>query len=127
MRDTLDRLPALTPGPQPETGVTHAPKIDKAEARLDFTRSAVEVERQVRAFNPAPGAYFEYQGERIKVHSAEIAELGGPAGTVLGDGLAIACGSGAILPTLVQRAGRAPMLPADLLRGFPIPAGTCLA
>ena len=67
---------------------------------------AVEVERQVRAFNPAPGAWFEYEGERIKVLAAEISELSGAPGTVLDHGLTIACGEGAIVPSLVQRAGR---------------------
>jgi methionyl-tRNA formyltransferase len=126
MAETLERLAAIDPVPQPEDGVTYAPKIDKAEAKLDFTRSAAEVERQVRAFNPAPGAYFEHQGERIKVHVAEISELNGEPGTVLDHGLTIACGAGSIVPSLVQRAGRAPMLPAELLRGFLIPAGTRL-
>jgi methionyl-tRNA formyltransferase len=112
--------------PQPEDGVTHAPKIEKQEARLDFARSATEVERQVRAFNPAPGAFFEYAGERIKVHSADVVEESGPPGTVLDGALTIACAQGALRPTLVQRAGRAPMHPEELLRGFPIPAGAAL-
>ena len=77
------------------------------EARLDFAQPATQVERQVRAFNPAPGAWFEYEGERIKVLAAEISELSGEPGTVLDHGLAIACGDGSIVPTLVQRAGRA--------------------
>ncbi|WP_213980108.1 methionyl-tRNA formyltransferase [Sphingomonas sp. dw_22] len=69
---------------QAEDGVTYAPKIDKAEARLDFGRSAVEVERQVRAFNPAPGAFFEFSGERVRVHSAEILPLStGESGVVV--------------------------------------------
>jgi methionyl-tRNA formyltransferase len=126
MAETLERLSAIEPVPQPEEGVTYAPKVDKSEAKLDFTRAAAEVERQVRAFNPAPGAYFEHQGERIKIHAAEISKLSGEPGVVLDDRLAIACGAGSIVPTLVQRAGRGPMLPAELLRGFPIPAGTRL-
>ena len=126
MCETLDRLAAIRPAVQPEDGVTYAGKIDKAEAKLDFTRSAAEVERQIRAFNPAPGAYFELQGERIKVHAAAISGLSGAPGEVLDHGLTIACASGSIVPTLVQRAGRAPMLPAELLRGFPIPPGTRL-
>ena len=126
MVDVLERLDRLVAVPQPAEGVTYAAKIDKHEARLDFTRSAIDVERQVRAFSPAPGAFFLHQGERIKVHAADIADLSGEPGTVLDHRLAIACGQGAILPTLVQRAGRAPMLPAELLRGFDIPPGTRL-
>ena len=113
------------PVAQPEEGVTYAPKVDKAEARLDFARPAIEVERQVRAFNPAPGAFFEFQGERIRVHSAELLP-GDGRGTVLDDRLTIACESGAIRPILVQRAGRGVMTSDELLRGFPIPAGTQL-
>ena len=126
MCETLGHLSDIDPVIQPEGGVTYAAKIDKAEAKLDFTRDAAEVERQIRAFNPAPGAYFELQGERIKVHAAAISGLSGAPGEVLDHGLTIACASGSIVPTLVQRAGRAPMLPAELLRGFPIPAGTRL-
>ena len=126
MCETLGRLSDIDPVIQPEDGVTYAAKIDKAEAKLDFTRDAAGVERQIRAFNPAPGAYFELQGERIKVHAAAISGLSGEPGEVLDHGLAIACGSGSIVPMLVQRAGRGPLLPADLLRGFPIPAGTRL-
>jgi methionyl-tRNA formyltransferase len=113
--------------PQAEARATYAPKIEKHEARLDFSRTAEEVERQVRAFNPAPGAFFEHQGERIRVLAAEISDLGGVPGTVLDDGLAIACGIGAIVPTLVQRAGRAEMRPDELLRGFAIPVGANLS
>jgi methionyl-tRNA formyltransferase len=127
MRDTLDRLASVTPLPQPEQGITYASKIEKWEAKLDFESSAVQVERQVRAFNPVPGAFFEHRGERIKVHSATVSEKSGAAGTVLDEELAIACATGSILPTLVQRAGRAPMSPRELLRGFPIPVGTRLA
>ena len=111
---------------QDEARATYAPKIRKDEARLDFSQPAYQVERQVRAFNPAPGAFFEYGGERIKILAAEIAGLGGPPGTVLDRGLMIACGEESIMPIQVQRAGRAPMLPAELLRGFPIPVGTLL-
>jgi methionyl-tRNA formyltransferase len=127
MVEVLDRLPELNPVPQPEDGVTYASKIEKHEARLDFSRSAAEVERQVRAFNPAPGAFFEYGGERIKVLAAELSDEAGDPMTVLDHGLTIACGKGAIVPTQVQRAGRSVMTPADLLRGFAIPAGARLA
>jgi methionyl-tRNA formyltransferase len=120
----LGRYP---PVDQPEDGITYAAKIDKSEARIDFTQSAKMVERQVRAFNPAPGAFIEYAGERIRLLAAEIADGAASPGTVLDDRLSIACAEGAIQPTLVQRAGRAPMPAADLLRGFAIPPGTILA
>jgi methionyl-tRNA formyltransferase len=127
MTRVLGLLPQVGRMPQNEARATYAPKIEKKEAKLDFGRSAVEVERQVRAFNPAPGAFFEYENERIKVLAAEISELNEEPGNVLDHGLAIACAEGSIVPTLVQRAGRAPMMPAELLRGFVIPAGANLA
>lgn len=126
MVEVLERLSTLEPVPQPEDGVTYASKIEKHEARLDFTQAPEQVERQVRAFNPAPGAYFEAGGERIKVLAAELGGGSGEPGLVLDGRLAIACGTGSIVPTLVQRAGRGAMTPMELLRGFSIPAGTKL-
>jgi methionyl-tRNA formyltransferase len=124
----LDKMPGQVGRiPQNDARATYAPKIEKSEAKLDFTKSAGEVERQVRAFNPVPGAWFEYGGERIKVLAAEIGELNGAPGTVLDDSLAIACGENSLLPSLVQRAGRGAMTTAELLRGFAIPAGAVLA
>ncbi|MBB4859029.1 methionyl-tRNA formyltransferase [Novosphingobium chloroacetimidivorans] len=111
---------------QPEDGVTYAKKIDKAEARLYFTASAEQVERQVRAFAPAPGAFFELDGERYKVLAAEVVEGAGKPGTVIDDALTIACGSGAVRPVTVQRAGRPAMATAELLRGRPVAVGTVL-
>ena len=119
----LEGHPAVA---QPEDGVTYAAKIDKAEARLDFSRSAVDVERQVRAFNPAPGAFFEFAGERFRVHAAETVEGTGAPGMLLDDALTIACAEGALRPTSVQRAGRGVMTSSELLRGFAIPRGTQL-
>ena len=126
--EVLRDLDAFPPVAQPEDGVTYAAKIDKAETRLDFAQDAAAVERQVRAFNP-PGAWFEANGERVRVLAAEAGPAGGlaaPSGTVIDTNLAIACGSGVILPTLVQRAGRGPMMPGELLRGFAILPGTRL-
>lgn len=112
--------------PQPEQGVTYAAKVDKAELRLDFSQAGEAVERQIRAFNP-PGAWFEMAGERVRVLEATASPEGnGDAGVVLDAALEIACGSGTIRPTLVQRAGRAVVPTEDLLRGFPIPPGTRL-
>ncbi|HEX8364838.1 MAG TPA: methionyl-tRNA formyltransferase [Allosphingosinicella sp.] len=126
MVEVLDRIEALPRVPQPDDGVTYAAKIEKQEARLDFTRPAVDAERRVRAFNPAPGAYFEHRGERIKVHQAELASVEGPAGTVMDEALTIACAQGALRPLTLQRAGRGVMTAEELLRGFPMPPGTVL-
>ena len=118
---------AYPPVEQASDGVTHAAKIDKSEARLRFDGSAVDAERQVRAYNPAPGAFFELNGERVRVLAAEVVNGAGVPGTVMDDALTIACAKGALRPTLVQRAGRGAMTPAELLRGFAIPEGTLLA
>lgn len=127
MVETLARLGQVGPRAQDEAKATYAPKISKAETRLDFTRPAIEVERQVRAFNPAPGAWFEAGGERLKLLAAEPVEAAGAPGEVLPDtGLTIACGEQALAAILVQRAGRAPMSGPELLRGFPIAPGTRL-
>ena len=126
MAEVLDRIDVLAPEPQPDEGVTYAHKIDKSEARMDFSQGAEAAERQVRAFSPVPGAWFAAHGERIRLLAAEVEMGGGPPGTVIDDRLAIACGDGALRPTRVQRAGRAPMRPDELLRGFAIPPGTML-
>lgn len=115
------------PEPQPDGGATYAKKIDKAEARIDWACDAEQIERQVRAFNPVPGAWFEASGERIKLLGAVAApDASGKPGEVLDDCLSIACGFGYIRPLQVQRAGRAPMTVGELLRGFPVPKGTIL-
>lgn len=124
MVEVLDDLPAHPPMPQPEEGVTYASKIDKAEARIDFTRDAHQIERQVRAFNPFPGAFFEYRGERFRILAAHVEEHGGTPGELLDNSLLIGCGHGAIRPTLIQRAGKGAMSPGELLRGFDMPAGS---
>ncbi|WP_239804511.1 methionyl-tRNA formyltransferase [Croceicoccus hydrothermalis] len=124
MVDVLAKLPHVRREAQPSLGVTHAAKIDKAEARLDFTQSAEQLGRQVRAFAPRPGAFFEREGERFRVLEAEVIGREGPAATVLDDMLTIACGYGALRPTVVQRAGKPAMRTADMLRGYPIPAGS---
>jgi len=113
--------------PQPDDGVTYAKKIDKAEARIDWRRSAEEVERQVRAFAPSPGAWFEAEGERVKLLEAAVgSDASGKPGEVLDDCLTIACGEGYVRPLVVQRAGRGPMTAGELLRGFAVPKGTIL-
>jgi methionyl-tRNA formyltransferase len=122
---TLDNPPP--PVPQSESGATYAAKIDKAEARIDFTAGAMAVARQVRAFAPTPGAWFEHAGERIRVLAAEA--IGGQAepGLVADERLVVGCGDGLIRLATVQRAGRGAMRAEDLLRGFDIPVGTVLA
>jgi methionyl-tRNA formyltransferase len=124
--EVLQDLPAHPATPQPEAGVTYAAKIDKAESRIDFGQSAAAIERQIRAFAPTPGAFFEHQGERFRLLAADSTSGSGAPGTVLDDDLTIACGSGALHPLVIQRAGKAAMKPGDLLRGYPIPKGTVL-
>jgi len=115
------------PEPQPSEGVTYASKVDKAETRIDWSKSAEEVERQVRAFNPLPGAWFEVNGERIKLLQAAVGtDASGAPGEVLDDCLNIACGEGYIRPLRVQRAGRGAMTPGELLRGFAVAKGKIL-
>ncbi|MFN2100077.1 methionyl-tRNA formyltransferase [Altererythrobacter sp. MF3-039] len=126
MVGTLIDLPALQAIEQDHAGASYAKKIDKAEARIDFSKDAEFVERQVRAFAPVPGAWFELGGERVKVFAAEIVSGEGAPGTTLDDRLTIACGSGAIRPTRVQRAGKPAMDVADFLRGSPVAEGTQL-
>lgn len=122
----LGYVSAHLPVTQPNEGVTYAAKIDKAESRIDFQQTADAVERQIRAFTPAPGAFFEFAGERFRILSAQVLKEAGPAGTVIDDQLTIGCGTGAIQPTLIQRAGKSAMTPAELLRGFAIPQGSIL-
>lgn len=117
---------AYPPRAQPSEGITYAEKIRKEEARIDFGADAAQVVRQIAAFCPVPGAFFEHAGERVKVLEAEMVAGAGPAGTVIDEALTIACGSGAIRPVRVQRAGRGAMSVAELLRGFAIPVGTRL-
>jgi methionyl-tRNA formyltransferase len=127
MVEVLHQWDRIGPRPQIEAQATYAPKIRKEEARLDFTRPAAELERRVRAFNPAPGAWFEAAGERIKLLAAEPVDAAGEPGEVLpGTGLTIACGEQALDAVLVQRSGRGPTSGAELLRGFPIAPGTKL-
>jgi len=114
--------------PQPATGVTYAKKLGREEGRIDWRQPAAAIERQTRALNPAPGVWFEHQGERIKVLSARVVEgrKGAVPGTVLAAPLVVACGEGALAPSLLQRAGRAAMDAVALIRGYPIPPGTLL-
>ena len=115
----LDALP-LPATPQPEAGVTYASKIDKAEARIDWTQPADVVDRQIRGLSPFPGAWCDMGGERVKLVRSRVAEGQGAPGEILHD-LTIACGSGAVEITLAQREGKRPMTPADFLNGARLP------
>ena len=125
--EVLANLGGYPPQAQADESATYAAKIDKAESRLDFSQAAASVLRQIRAFASAPGAWFEIAGERIRILDAIVTPMSGVAGSVVDDGLTIACASGAIRPLRVQRAGRGVMTPDELLRGFAIPPGTRLA
>jgi methionyl-tRNA formyltransferase len=115
------------PEPQPAEGATYASKIDKAEARIEFSGTADHVERQVRAFNPVPGAWFEFAGQRIKVLEANVSGSGGGMpGEVQDDLLTVSCGTGQIQLLVLQRPGRKPLQVEEFLRGFPIPLGDIL-
>jgi methionyl-tRNA formyltransferase len=132
MASVIADLAAYPPVAQPDAGATYAGKIDKAETRLDFSVSAEQAERQVRAFNPVPGAWFEFAGERYRVLEAQAVLLPSSEGdeplpgTVVEDNLTITCGTGAIRPTIIQRAGKPAMAITEFLRGNAIPAGTRL-
>lgn len=116
----LDRLP-LPGQPQASDGVTYAAKIDKAEARIDWTRPARQIDRQIRALSPFPGAWCLIANERVKLLGSRVVPGDAAPGTVLPD-FVIACGNGAVQVTLAQRAGKRPMAAGDLLRGWDLPA-----
>ncbi|PLS23233.1 methionyl-tRNA formyltransferase [Neptunicoccus cionae] len=110
--------------PQPEEGVTYAAKIDKAEAAVDWSRPAVEVDRQIRGLSPFPGAWSMAEGQRVKLLLSRVADHGqGAAGEMLNDALRVACGEGAVDLLKLQRAGKGVMEPEDFLRGFPLTKG----
>ena len=117
--DALARLP-LPAVAQPAGGVTYAAKIDKAEARVDWQRPAVEVDRLIRGLSPFPGAWCEVAGERVKLLRSRLAAGSGAPGQVLG-GMVVACSTGTVEITLAQREGKRAMVPEDFLRGFALP------
>ena len=121
----LGDLPALVPVPQPEVGVTYAAKIDKAEARVDWTQPAAQVARNIRALSPFPGAWCDTPAGRLKLLHAVAIDAGGQPGEILHD-LTIACGTGAVRVDHVQREGKRPMTTAEALRGLSLPPGTIL-
>ena len=117
---------APTPVPQPEDGVTYAPKLTKEDGRLDWSQDAAALERRVRALNPWPGTFFTLGGEQIRVLAARVETGSGSPGTALDDAALVACGSGALRLARLQRPGRAAMEAEAFLRGFALPRGTVL-
>jgi methionyl-tRNA formyltransferase len=113
--------------PQPNTSVTYADKIAKAETRIDWREAWNEVHNHCRGLSPFPGAWFEHPSAgRIKVLRSTKGSGGGEPGRVLDDELTIACGKDAIRLLELQREGRKPMRAEEFLRGTPIPRGTQL-
>ena len=127
MVGTLRELANHRPLTQDEERAVYAPKIDKAEARIDWTKPAEELERLVRGLAPSPGAWFELEDERVKVLRAEVVEQEGEPGEVLDDALTVGCGENALRPTRLQRAGKPAMDAGEFLRGRPVSMGTRLA
>ena len=132
MVEAMEKLEAdeLPLTPQAEEGVLYASKIDKGETRIDFSGPARDVHNHIRGLSPFPGAWFEAEingrQERIKVLGSELSDGSGQAGTVLDDGLTVACDDGAVRLTKLQKAGGKPLASAEFLRGTPLPAGTRL-
>jgi methionyl-tRNA formyltransferase len=114
------------PEPQPEQGVTYAAKIDKAEGRLDWTRPASALERQLRALNPWPGCWTEFDGQRLLVLGGDVAPGQGVPGEILDGRPTVACGEGALRITRLQRAGGRPLTADAFRRGFALPVGARL-
>ena len=114
--------------PQPAEGVTYAAKISPAEAQIDWSKDAAQLERQIRAFAPVPGAWCQMpDGARLKLLAADVVTGAGAPGTALDDALTIACGRQALRLTLLQKAGKKPIAAADFLRGQKLIRGTVLA
>ncbi|MDE2599621.1 MAG: methionyl-tRNA formyltransferase [Rhodocyclaceae bacterium] len=124
--DALARYGQLKPEPQPEAGVTYAAKISKAEARIDWSRPAPEIERRIRAFDPFPGAATEFGGVSIKVWRADAVAGAGAPGTVLtadGSHLTVACGEGVLALQNLQKPGSKRLATREFLQGFALNAG----
>jgi methionyl-tRNA formyltransferase len=118
---------SLTLTPQPDKGVTYAEKISKNETRIDWSKPWKQVHDHIRGLSPFPGAWFEIDGVRIKVLRSTKGDGSGAAGTALDDRLTIACGTGAVRLTEVQRAGKQPMAADEFLRGTPVKSGARVA
>lgn len=121
--DDPDEHPAKV---QDDDLATYANKIEKVEAAINFDQNAKAIERQIRAFNPFPGAFFEFEGQRYRIHSANIEPKSNEPGAVVDAKLLIACGTDAIRPNIIQKAGKPAMALNDFLNGTKIPVGTKL-
>ncbi len=117
----------LTFAAQSENGVTYAHKIEKAEARIDFRKPASHVHNLVRGLSPFPGAWFELDGERVKLLRTELVDVNGAPGVTIDDGLTIACGTKGIRCIHVKPSGKKEMSAPEFLRGHPVSKGTQLA
>ena len=128
MARALAALPrgSIAEQPQAADGATYAKKISKEETRIDWTKSAREIDCQIRALSPSPGAWCEAKGERLKILYAEPSSGSGRPGEILDDRLMVACAEGALRLTNLQRAGRGVMDAPELLRGFPLSPGDVL-
>ncbi len=117
--------------PQAAEGITYAKKIKPAEARIDWSRPAREIDLHIRGLSPFPGAWFEAPSARgpvrVKALLSAVEDVSGPAGTVLDEALLIACGEGAVRLLRAQREGKSAQDAGEFVRGFPLPAGTVLA
>jgi methionyl-tRNA formyltransferase len=122
--EALGRLDELTPEPQPDEGVTYASKIDKAEARVDWSKPATEIVRQINGLSPFPGAWSQAAGERVKFLAARLDDRDLDPGQIVvtDDGLFVGSGAGAVCITELQRAGKARSTVQDVLRGWQPPA-----
>jgi methionyl-tRNA formyltransferase len=120
----LRGLPTLTPEVQTDEGVTYAAKIEKAEAQIDWTLPAAEIDRKIRGLSPFPGAWTEIEGQRVKLLASRLAQGAGDPGTVLDDALTVACGDGAVELLRLQRAGKSAQDRETFLRGLSVPAGS---
>jgi methionyl-tRNA formyltransferase len=120
----LRDLPTLTPETQSDEGVTYAAKIEKDEARIDWTLPAAEIDRKIRGLSPFPGAWTEIEGQRVKLLASRLGQGTGDPGTVLDDALTVACGDGAVELLRLQRAGKSAQDRETFLRGLPVPAGS---
>jgi len=124
--EALSRIDGLRPSPQPADGVSYAAKIDKAEARLDWSCPAPEVDRKIRGLSPFPGAWCMINGVRVKLLESSLADGAGAPGAVLDGALTVACGTGAVRLHRLQRAGKGAMAAHAFLQGNPLAPGDIL-
>jgi methionyl-tRNA formyltransferase len=120
--ETLDSPPP--PAPQTAADATYAPKLSREDGRIDWSKSAELIDRQIRAFDPWPGTFTTLAGTPLKILAAKLSTDSGSPGTALDNALCIACGSHAVRLTKIQLPGRTALSADDFLRGHPVPAGT---